>query len=430
MKGLIRAGICTFFLGFSLLLLPTIIQAAYQQSHQGAPSIAQPLMREGSVAVALTEALNLGKAGSEAEAESLLGERGISPKNGWIADYPVTPDIIGELNMALGYAADAGKITLNRAEALQRLDAIVKDIGVSITAADNDEAALPAPEEANIVPPSEIYDPGDVYNYYSAEGPPVVTYYAPPPDYGYLYSWVPYPFWSSGFWFGGFFILNDFHRSVFFDHGRFNHGREFVSNHFRDGRSNRFGRVDSVRRSGDRSFSGMRASGRNEHGGVGVRANLGNMRSNWSTTHAQQSAASRSGQNFAHSGTGRNGTWGRGFNSPSNRASFAQSGRFTASRGSGHSIGSFAHFRGSSPSSGSFAQRSSFSSSSRGGFSGASSFRGGGGFSGGRGGGGFSGGHGVSSFSGGHGGGGFSGGRGGGGFSGGRGGGGHGGGRR
>ena len=51
----------------------------------------------------------------------------------------------------------------------------------------------------------------------------MVTYYAPPPDYYYLYSWVPYPFWCDEFWFGGFFILNDFHRSVFFDHGRF-HG--------------------------------------------------------------------------------------------------------------------------------------------------------------------------------------------------------------
>ena len=56
-----------------------------------------------------------------------------------------------------------------------------------------------------------------------------MTYYPPPPDYGYLYSWVPYPFWCSGFRFGGFFILNDFHRSAFVN-GR----RVTVSNHFVD----------------------------------------------------------------------------------------------------------------------------------------------------------------------------------------------------
>jgi len=420
MKGLIRTKICALIAGFSLLLVPAIIQAAYQQTPQGAPPIAQSLIREGSLAVSLAEALNLGTAKSEAEAESWLGERDITPKNGWIADYPVTPDIVGELNAALGSAADAGKIALSRAEAQQRLDGIVKELGVSVTAAENTESALPPPEEANSIPPGEIYDPGDVYNYYSAEGPPVVTYYAPPPDYDYLYSWVPYPFWSSGFLFGGFFILNDFHRSVFFDHGhgRFHHdGRGFVSNHFRDGRSNHFGRVDAVRRSGDHSFRGMQASGHRDFAGAGFHGNRENMRSNWSRPGF---ANSRNG--FANSGINRNGTGGRGFNSSSNRASFAQSGRFATFRGNSHSSGSFANFRGRAPSSGNFGQRASFSSSSRGGFNGGSSFRSGGGFSGGRGGG-FSGGR-SGGFSGGRGGGGFSGGHGGGG----RGGGGHGGG--
>ncbi len=416
MKGLIRAKIFAFLAGFSLLLIPAIIQAAYQQTPQGAPPVAQPLIREGSLAVNLAEALNLGTAKSEAEAESWLGEKDIAPKNGWMADYPVTPDIIGELNVALGDAADVGKIALNRVEAQQRLDGIVKELGVSITAAQDDGTVLPAPEDANIIPE------GDVYDYYTEEGPPVVTYYAPPPDYYYLYSWVPYPFWWTGFWFGGFFILNDFHRSVFFDHGRF-HGRGFVSNHFRNGGSNRFSRVDPVTRSGARSFTGTRGAW-NGHAGAGVRANTGNMRSNWSAPRAQQSAANRSRQSFANSGTTRNGTWGRGYNSPSYRSSNTQSGRFATSRGYAHPVGSYANYRGRAPSAGSFAQRSNFSSSFRGGFSGPTSFRGGGGFSGGRGGGSFSGGRGGGGFSGGRSGGGFSGGRGGGGFSGGHGGGG------
>ncbi|MGD0845183.1 MAG: hypothetical protein ABSA06_12560 [Geobacteraceae bacterium] len=398
MKGLIRVNICALFVGFSLLLVPAIIQASYQQTPSGAPPVAQPLIREGNLAVSLAEALNLGTAKNEAEAESWLGEKDISPKNGWIADYPVTPDILGELNMALGDAADAGKIALNRVEALQRLDGIVKELGVSVTASENGANAPPATEDTDIVPPTDVYD------YYNEEGPPVVTYYAPPPDYYYLYSWVPYPFWCDEFWFSGFFILNDFHRSVFFDHGRF-HGRGFISNHFRDGRSNRFGRIDPVTRSGARSFTGMRASARNEHDGVGVRANIGNTRSNLSTQHAQQSAANRSWQSYAHYGSNRNVTWGRGYNFPSYRASFAQSGRFATSGGYAHPVGSYANYRSYAPSAGSFAQRSSFSSSFRGGFSGASSFRGGGGFSGGHGGGGFTGGHGGGGFSGGHGGG-------------------------
>jgi len=401
MKGLIRARICALFVGFSFILVPAIIQAAYRQTPSGAPPVAQPLIREGNLAVSLAEALNLGTANSESEAESRLGEKDISPKNGWIADYPVTPDIVGELNMALGEAADAGKIALNRAEAQQRLDGIVKELGVSVTASENGGNAPPATEDTDIVPPADVYD------YYNEEGPPVVTYYAPPLDYHYLYSWVPYPFWCSGFWFGGFFVLNDFHRSVFFDRGRFHHGRGFVSNHFRDGRSNRFGRVDPVARSGARSFTGTRASARNGLAVAGVRANTGNMRSNRSASHARQSGVSGSRQSFANPGTIRNGTRGRGFNSPSNRASIAPSGRFATSRGNAHPVGSYANYRGPASSAGSFAQRNSFSSSSfRGGVSGAQSFRGGGGFAGGHRGGGFSGARGGGGFSGGHGGGG------------------------
>ena len=114
MKGLIRAKIFAFLAGFSLLLIPAIIQAAYEQTPQGAPPVAQSLIREGGVAVTLAEALNLGTANSEAEAESRLGEKDISPKNGSIVDYPLTPDIIGELNVAVGNAADARKIAFGQ----------------------------------------------------------------------------------------------------------------------------------------------------------------------------------------------------------------------------------------------------------------------------------------------------------------------------
>jgi hypothetical protein len=58
------------------------------------PPAAVPLVREGAFALNLA-ALSLDHPTSEVEAESILGTAGIAPSNGWIADYPVTPDIIG-----------------------------------------------------------------------------------------------------------------------------------------------------------------------------------------------------------------------------------------------------------------------------------------------------------------------------------------------
>ena len=41
----------------------------------------------------LAEALKLGPVPDEAKAEELLSSLGIEPKNGWLAEYPVTPDV-------------------------------------------------------------------------------------------------------------------------------------------------------------------------------------------------------------------------------------------------------------------------------------------------------------------------------------------------
>jgi len=49
----------------------------------------------------------------------MLASMGIAPKNGWIADYPVTPDIIGELEKAISEAADARKLPMGKDEALR-----------------------------------------------------------------------------------------------------------------------------------------------------------------------------------------------------------------------------------------------------------------------------------------------------------------------
>ena len=58
------------------------------------PPVAQPLVREGNFAVKLAEAFNIGTPQNEAAAESMLASIGIAPNNGWISDFPVTPEVI------------------------------------------------------------------------------------------------------------------------------------------------------------------------------------------------------------------------------------------------------------------------------------------------------------------------------------------------
>jgi len=199
------------------------------------PPIAQTLIPEGDFAIKLAEALKVGRPQNEAEAESILASAGIAPKNGWIADYPVTPDIIGELQNSIGAAADSGKLPLDKNAALKVLEHLAARQGLPVEA-DTESQEIEAEPPPNDV---EYSNPDVINNYFYDQGPPVVTYYPPPPDYGYLYSWVPYPFWCSGFRFGGFFILNDFHRSAFVN-GR----RVTVSNHFVDPKTRRVFPID------------------------------------------------------------------------------------------------------------------------------------------------------------------------------------------
>ena len=65
----------------------------------------------------LAEALKIEEVKSEAEAESKLSSMGIAPRNGWIAEYPMTPDMIGELQNAIDAAVDSGKLSMNKDEA-------------------------------------------------------------------------------------------------------------------------------------------------------------------------------------------------------------------------------------------------------------------------------------------------------------------------
>ena len=232
----------------TLLLIPSLCPAQPEQPELGLPPITQQLVREGDFAVKLHAALGLGTVQDETEAESGLGQAGIIPRNGWIADYPVTPDIIGELQQTVGDAAASGKIALGKGEALQRLAAVAAELSLGV----RPQTAV-GTEEIQEQPATQDYpNPTAINDYYQTEGPPVVTYYAPPPDYYYLYGWIPYPFWCAGFWFPGYFILHDFHRS-FHAHNRVS----FVSNHFNDVRSHRVFRVDPVSRFNGRTFAGI-----------------------------------------------------------------------------------------------------------------------------------------------------------------------------
>ena len=115
----------------------------YSQSGQtkpGAPPAQRKLVREGFFAMELAEALKIGEVKSEAEAESKLALVGVLPKNGWIADHPLTPNVIAELENAIGEAADSGKLAMKRDEAIKVFQDLIVDI-------ENEYAeAEPAPE--------------------------------------------------------------------------------------------------------------------------------------------------------------------------------------------------------------------------------------------------------------------------------------------
>jgi hypothetical protein len=252
-------GAKTFLAALLLLLLPSFGQAEAPPA-PSLPPISQELVREGDFALRLHAALGLGALQDETEAESALAQAGIMPRNGWIADYPVTPDIIGELQNSVGDAAARGSLPLDRSEALKRLDAVSAEQSLGI----RPQTTVGTEEFLGQRAAEDYPNPTVINNYYQTEGPPIVTYYAPPPDY-YLYGWIPYPFWWAGFWFPGYFILHDFHRSFHF-HNRVS----FVSNHFNDLRGHRVYRVDPVSRFNGRTYAGIGATRRRGFISTGV----------------------------------------------------------------------------------------------------------------------------------------------------------------
>jgi len=231
-----------------LLLMPGGIHAQSEQGAGPQPPIAQPLVREGDLAVKLADALKLGTTTSEAEAEGLLGNADIMPRNGWIADYPVTPDVIGELMQSISLAAESKSLKMGKDEALQAFQDVTAGINLAVRGGTRGQMAQEGP--GNVTAPNT----SSINNYYYEQGPPAVTYYPPPPDYVYLYTWIPYPFWGWNTWFPGFYVLADFHKVVHV-HDRV----EVISNHFVDHQTNRVVRIDPLRRYNGRTFAGIGA---------------------------------------------------------------------------------------------------------------------------------------------------------------------------
>jgi hypothetical protein len=327
----------------SISLMPGIPFAQAVSSTVGVPPVNQALVPEGFFAMKLSEALNLGSK-TEAEAEATLASLGIVPKNGWIADYPVTPDVLIELQGALGAAADSRKISMNKDEATKAVQGVAAELGLPPVAAEGQGSQTASPGDYG-----EYSDPSEVNNYYDNEGPPVVTYYPPPSDYDYLYAWVPSPFWCAGFFFPGFFVLNDFDIVVVVDRDHDGHHHHHVTNHILDPKTHRVATINPATRTiggNFRSTANLTERGSNSsQAGKGASAILNRSLEKTGTATVNKGVVPRTNAPSASSttgqGTGRNGV---GHGSPIGRSfegshGSSPSGGFSPSHGGGGFFG-------------------------------------------------------------------------------------------
>ncbi len=137
----------TFLIMFLIAAWVFFSMAAYGQEEVGGspstpltgqtsgnmPPVEQPLVPEGVFASELVKVLKMGASQDEAQAESMLSAVGIEPKNGWIAGYPVTPPILGEIEKGVAAAADAGKLGMGKGEALKAVGDLKAQFGLNVT---------------------------------------------------------------------------------------------------------------------------------------------------------------------------------------------------------------------------------------------------------------------------------------------------------
>ena len=127
--------ILVIFLGVSLALAPFTASVNAQSATSQRPPVEQPLVREGDFAIELATALNLTKSHDEAAAESSLAAINIAPRNGWISDYPMTPDIISEVRESAARSASAGSLNMSESDAGSTVDriSIAMNLPVKVT---------------------------------------------------------------------------------------------------------------------------------------------------------------------------------------------------------------------------------------------------------------------------------------------------------
>ena len=319
-----------------LFLAPYTISVNAQSSTSKRPPIGQPLVSEGEFAEELATALNLTSSHDEAAAEDALASISIAPRNGWISDYPMTPDIIAEVRESAARSASAGSLRMAETEATGIVDSVSNAMNLPIEVAGGKHAYESSSsssssgssssseyessssfeyqssssseyESSSGAPPPEFSDyvaPTDVEEYYNDYGPPIVSYYPPPWGYSSLYAWVPWPFWWGGFGFGGFFILNDFDR-----HDHFHHFSNHVTN--ANGSVSRINAVTRATGTGTRSTSTLAGASRSPQGS---RLSSANARPSASAVMdrlaasrgANTAGASTTSRNLASSGSSRN----------------------------------------------------------------------------------------------------------------------------
>ena len=85
--------------------------------HTENSAVSSGLAREGDFAIKLAEVLKLGTARTRLKQRTCWLQPVSHRKNGWIADYPLTPDIIGEVRTSISLALDSRKIAMKKDEA-------------------------------------------------------------------------------------------------------------------------------------------------------------------------------------------------------------------------------------------------------------------------------------------------------------------------
>ena len=111
------------------------------------PPVSQELVSEGDFAFQLVTALKLGTPATEAQAEDMLASVGIAPKNGWIADYPMTPIVVGEVQNAVIAAAASKKLPMEKDDALKAFQGLASDFSLGHHALQPVRRQRPSPWE-------------------------------------------------------------------------------------------------------------------------------------------------------------------------------------------------------------------------------------------------------------------------------------------